>query len=227
MKIIELDEIDSTNEYAKRAAAGEDLIVTARRQTAGRGTKGRSFVSGDGGLYLSVLRYYDNFPAALAFGIMVNNCVAVCRTLEHFGLRPQIRWANDVLVNNKKISGTLIENVFGGGKVVRSVVGIGVNVNNRLPDDLKNIAVTMREACNKNTEVDDVKHILIENLQKEYTVGEYKSYIGYFGREVTIITDGGARKAVALDVSDDGRLKIREDGGEEKFISSAEVGLRL
>ena len=109
MRIIELSECDSTNEYLKRLNGEEDTIVTALRQTAGKGTKGRSFSSADGGLYLSVMRFYENFSAANAFEIMINSCVAVCKTVEDFGITPVIRWANDVLVNGRKICGTLIE----------------------------------------------------------------------------------------------------------------------
>ena len=124
MKIIRLEEVGSTNEYCKGNDCGKDLFVVAKRQSAGKGTKGRSFSSNEGGLYVSVMRHYKNFPANEAFKIMVNACVAVCKTLEAFGVKPRIRWANDVLVGDKKICGTLIENSFSNGKISRSIVGM-------------------------------------------------------------------------------------------------------
>ena len=93
MKIIRLDEVDSTNEYIKRTSLKEDTIVIANRQTSGKGTKGRSFISTDGGVYLSYLRLGENDP----FSVLIDACVAVCKTLEKFALSPVIRWANDVL----------------------------------------------------------------------------------------------------------------------------------
>ena len=71
VKIEWLDEIDSTNDYAKkRRADKENLVVVAKRQTGGRGTKGRSFSSGKGGVYLSMLTFYKEFPAKNAFQII-------------------------------------------------------------------------------------------------------------------------------------------------------------
>ena len=78
MKRIHFEEIDSTNNYAKdRRKDKEDLIITAKRQTGGRGTKGRSFVSEEGGVYLTKLVFYDNFPADKVFLVMARTAVAV------------------------------------------------------------------------------------------------------------------------------------------------------
>ncbi len=226
MRIIELAECDSTNEYLKRLDGEEDTIVTALRQTAGKGTKGRSFSSADGGLYISVMRFYENFSAANAFEIMINSCVAVCKTVEGFGIKPVIRWANDVLVNGRKICGTLIENTFAGANIRRSIVGMGINVNNELPPELSQIAVSMREILGNRLSLQTVKKALIANLQKSFTIDDYKNYIDWFGKEVALHTDTESYTATALDVTADGRLVIVRDGKIIE-ISSAEVSLRL
>ena len=226
MRIIELAECDSTNEYLKRLDGEEDTVVTALRQTAGKGTKGRSFSSADGGLYLSVMRFYENFPAANAFEIMINSCVAVCKTVEGFGIKPVIRWANDVLVNGRKICGTLIENTFAGANIRRSIVGMGINVNNELPPELRQIAVSMREILGNRLSLQTVKKALIANLQKSFTINDYKKYIDWFGKEVVLRTDKESYTATALDVTADGRLVVSRDGKIIE-ISSAEVSLRL
>lgn len=226
MRIIELAECDSTNEYLKRLNGEEDTIVTALRQTAGKGTKGRSFSSADGGLYLSVMRFYENFSAANAFEIMINSCVAVCKTVEGFGITPIIRWANDVLVNGRKICGTLIENTFAGANIRRSIVGMGINVNNELPPELSQIAVSMREILGNRLNLQTVKQAHIANLQKSFTINDYKKYIDWFGKEVVLRTDKESYTATALDVTADGRLVVSRDGKIIE-ISSAEVSLRL
>ncbi len=226
MRIIELAECDSTNEYLKRLDGEEDTIVTAVRQTAGKGTKGRSFSSADGGLYLSVMRFYESFPAANAFEIMINSCVAVCKTVEGFGIKPVIRWANDVLVNGRKICGTLIENTFAGANIRRSIVGMGINVNNELPPELSQIAVSMCKILGKRLSLQTVKQAHIANLQKSFTIDDYKNYIDWFGKEVVLRTDKESYTATALDVTADGRLVVSRDGKIIE-ISSAEVSLRL
>ncbi len=78
--------ISSTQEYAEKM------------KPYGKGTKGRSFSSEKGGVYLSVLRFYENLPAKDAFLIMAGTCAAVCKTLESGGLQPKIKWPNDVFV---------------------------------------------------------------------------------------------------------------------------------
>lgn len=226
MKIINLKSVDSTNEYCKRCGYGEDIIVTAVRQTRGKGTKGRSFVSDDGGLYCSVMRRFSDFLAVDAFKVMVSASVAVCRTVEKFGAKPIIRWANDVLVNGRKICGTLIENTFSGSYITRSIVGMGINVNNALPEELKDIATSLSAEIGKKIPVAEVRDELIRNLRREYPISEYKKYINWFGNEVILRTADREYTATAVDVDADGSL-ICVIGGTLRKITSAEVSLRL
>lgn len=226
IKIIEVEEIDSTNDFCKKCYEEEDLIVVARKQTKGRGTKGRSFVSDEGGLYVSMMRKYKNFDYSQTFSIMINACVAVCKTVESFGLKPCVKWANDVLVNGKKICGTLIENRLGADNVCSSIVGIGLNVNNVLPEELRDIATTLKECKGKNVSIKTVQSRLIKNLQGEYSVEDYKSYVNWFGQEVYLDSNGERSEAIALDVDERGNL-ICKIGGALKKVSSAEMSLRL
>ena len=176
IKRAEFEEIASTNEYAKsQRCQGENLIVTAKRQFGGKGTKGRSFSSNEGGVYLSKLTFYEDFKACEAFKIMTNAAVAVCKTLQYFGLNPKIKWVNDVYVNDKKICGILIENVFSGDKISSSVVGVGLNVYNELPQELVAIATTMEKESGKRFLVEEVKEKLI-----------YATY-DFYGNNVKII----------------------------------------
>ena len=226
MRIIELEEVDSTNEYCKQGNFSEDIIVTAKRQTGGRGTKGRSFISDLGGLYISIMRHYSDFPAGEAFRIMVSACVAVCKTLEDLGIKPQIRWANDVLVGGKKICGTLIENTFQGNKIVRSVVGMGININNPILKELEPVATSVFCQLSKEISVDIVKSLLLKNLERQYTIAEYKKYTEFLGRKVILRTGNGDIEVTALDIGEDGRLIVKNQDGSIDKISSAEVSLR-
>ena len=143
-KRLHFDTLPSTQDYAKeKRPDGVDLVVTAVCQTGGKGTKGRSFSSQKGGVYLSKLTFYEDLSVKSAFKIMISGAVAVCETLRFYGLEPLIKWPNDIWVNDKKICGILIENVFSGDRVRSSVVGIGLNVSNSLPADLTEIATTM------------------------------------------------------------------------------------
>ncbi len=223
---IALDELPSTNDYAKeKRGEGKPLFITAKRQSGGRGTKGRSFSSGEGGVYLSWLRFPKKLSAKRAFTVMSGAAVAVCETLRAYGLSPCVKWPNDIHVNGKKICGILIENTFSGGYIASSVVGVGLNVTNELPAELNEIATTMqREGV--APPVKEVIERLIANLQREYTMENYRGYLGYVGREITLLTGSQRIPATLLSVTDEGNLAVEIDG-EYQEIAAAEVSVRV
>ena len=227
IKIEYFEEVPSTNDYAKaQREKRENLIVVAKRQTGGRGTKGRSFVSNEGGVYLTKLSFYDSFPAREAFKIMAQAAVAVCVTLEGYGLKPVIKWVNDIYVNDRKICGILIENVFSGDKIVSSVVGIGVNVYNALPDELRDIATTMKKETGETFSVEEVTARLIDELKKPREIEEYIQRVGYLGREATLIFGDERVHGTLLSVDDTGGMWVRIDG-QERRLTAAEVSLQI
>jgi len=228
MKIYKFDEISSTNDFAESVAyKGEDSIITAAAQTDGHGSKGRSFVSARGGLYLTSLRFFSGFKASQVFKIMINASVAVCRTMEKFSLSPAIKWPNDVYVCGKKICGILISNSFSGEYITRSIVGIGVNIENELSDELKDIAINMRDAGAKNYSFEAVRDELIKNMSSDFSVGEYKKYIFFLGRKITLVEGDKKREVIAVDVDELGRLVIDDGAGKISAVTAAEVSLRL
>ncbi len=222
---IALEEVASTNEYAKGLCGEKNCIITAKRQSGGRGTKGRSFSSEEGGVYLTHLRRYDGFPAKNAFYVMVNSAVAVCATLKSYGLQPTIKWPNDIHLSGKKVCGILIENTFRGGEISASIVGIGLNVCNPLPTELAQIATTMRLE-GVIASVEEVTERLIFELSKPRTIEEYRAYLGYVGWEITLLTGDERIPATLLGVTDEGKLQA-EINGAVKEISSAEVSVRV
>ena len=226
MKKIELAEIGSTNDYAKSLAAGrEDAVVTALRQTGGKGRKGRSFESEEGGLYLSLLRFYEKFPASRAFEIMRGSCLAVRRTLAGFGISADIKWPNDVLVGGRKICGILIETGLVGSLIDYAVIGIGINVNNRLSAELGGTAASMREILGKRVPLGRVRENLIADLFRAYTAEEYRAALVTLGREVTVSGADGEYRALATDVAEDGRLVVVRDGNR-LLVSAGDVTVR-
>lgn len=226
MKIELLEEIRSTNSYIRKYLPyGENAIVCAKRQTGGRGTKGRSFSSEEGGVYLSALDFYENVPACETFRVMTHSAVAVCRTAQAFGAEPQIKWANDVFANGRKLCGILIENEISDGYLRASVVGIGLNVNNDL-SALGGIAIGLSEAAGRTLCVEEVRDELIRNLGKPDRFEDYCSYLRFLGSEVTVTEGERSYRATALRVLADGRLEINENGNL-RALSSAEISLKF
>lgn len=225
MRIEYLDEVDSTNTYIRRyLEEGEDVIVCARRQTGGRGTKSRSFCSKEGGVYLSALTFYPDLPVSRAFRIMTHSAVAVCRTAKAFGADAQIKWPNDVFAAGRKLSGTLIENILSGDKVRCSVVGIGFNVNNDV-SALGGIAVSLSELVG-TVKTDDVRDELISNLLREDDFAEYLSLVRFLGKEITVVEGEKSFPAIARAISEDGRL-IADTAAGRRVLSAAEISVRF
>lgn len=219
MKTTIFDTLPSTNDYCETREFGEDTAIIAREQTGGKGTKGRSFSSPRGGVYLSLVRYYP-CKAENSFSLMIASCMAVVKTLELYGVFADVKWPNDVFFNGKKICGILIKNSFEGENVKKSITGIGVNVNNDIPKDLADIAINLKSVVGE-VDIDEFYKRLIENLYADYSVDEYRSRNIVLGKEITVIKNGESRKAVAEDVAADGSLVLM--GGERLFYGEVTI----
>lgn len=145
MQRFDFDSIDSTNEAAKRLIAESRIhdraLVVAREQSAGKGTRGRSWLSPrDAGLYMSVVEVLRDAPRppateyTLAAGIACVECL-----LERAGVRVQLKPVNDLYARGRKLGGILVETTIEHGLITSLVTGIGINLRRaerRLPPDV-------------------------------------------------------------------------------------------
>lgn len=135
MHIIKLDAIDSTNLYLKQLSTREILedftVVVAENQTQGRGQMGTHWEAETGkNLTVSIYKRFSKLPLDRQFYVSVATSLALTKALSYFTIpRLHIKWPNDILSDNKKICGVLIENVIKQDQVMASVIGIGLNVN--------------------------------------------------------------------------------------------------
>ena len=225
--VYRFDELASTNDFAKTLLNDrKNALIFADRQSGGRGTKGRSFSSKEGGVYATKLDFYQNYPAQKAFEIMARAATAVCKTLEAFGLTPCIKWPNDIYVSDKKICGILIENGLQGKRIAYSIVGVGVNVCNELPQELSDIATTMALELKESPTVDRVLQKFCAYWTGEFTMQDYLSRVGYLGQECNLLIGEDQHRATLLFVDEEGGLHVRTNG-EEKCYHSAEISLRI
>lgn len=132
MQFVKLETVDSTNIYAKSHI--EDLcdktVVHAIRQTNGRGRLNRSWIDfGEGNLFFSIiLKPSENFNNIYA-NLTQYASVVICNILDEYGINPQIKWPNDVMIDGmRKISGILCETVMQSGKLKAIILGIGINL---------------------------------------------------------------------------------------------------
>ncbi len=225
MKIEFLEETDSTSKYIKRYVPfRENVAVCAKRQTGGRGTKGRSFLSEEGGVYLSFLTFYEDLPAAQLFRVMAHAAVSVCRTAERFGVFPRIKWSNDILAGGKKLCGILIENRLEGDRVDYSIVGIGLNVTNDVTP-LGGVAARLSDYV-PEVRAEEVRVELLRRYGEPSTFNDYLSRVDFLGKSVRVVEGEREYIAVARRILADGRLEVEQDGAV-RALSSAEISLRL
>ena len=137
MKIVKLDAIDSTNDYLKgllRKHNAEDFtMVTAELQTKGKGQRGSTWTSEKGKNIIMSLLVKDFVKGTYSlFDINIVASLAVYSALQSLKIpKLAIKWPNDIMSDNKKIGGILVENIFKGDNAIDSIVGIGLNVNQK------------------------------------------------------------------------------------------------
>ncbi|MGQ9855947.1 MAG: biotin--[acetyl-CoA-carboxylase] ligase [Fervidobacterium sp.] len=148
-----LYEVDSTNEFLKRnyKSFHDGAIVVAIKQTAGKGRMGRSWYSPEGGLWYSVL-----FKPKIHINLHVYTkifSIAIVEVLRKLKIKAYIKWPNDIYYNGKKLCGILSEAVSVNDRVVAIIVGIGLNVNNDIPEELKDVAVSVKDILRKKVKI--------------------------------------------------------------------------
>lgn len=228
MQIIKLKKTRSTQDYIKKLVkkqrnTREDLFVVSAQQTCGKGTKGRSFSSNKGGVYLSYLNFHAGKKASCAFEINKTTSLAVIKTLLAFGVKAGIKWPNDIYVNGKKICGMLIENTLVGEYLDYSIIGIGLNVNNALEEELAPIATTINKVTGKEANLESVLFTLIYNLQNPEKVSLYDDYLLFLGQKISVISRDGTTFTDIIDgVLEDGRLLLKSG----KILTAEEISIR-
>lgn len=241
-----LDSVDSTNTYAKQlalAGAADGMAVVANSQTAGRGRMERGFQSPrDKGVYLTVL-LRPKLPPEKLLPVTALGAVAVCNAIERVcALRPQIKWANDLVLGGKKLCGILTEMSLEGetGLLQYLVMGIGVNVLHGTEDfspEVGKIATSLTLELGRPVSRPQLAAAELAELDKLYTAllgGAIAPYLEAYrrdcitlGREVQLLRADGSREHVtALDVDDQFGLVVRRDNGETTVVRSGEVSVR-
>lgn len=239
-----LDTVDSTNTLLRTMAeegAPHGTCLIALEQTGGRGRQGRSFSSLKGlGLYFSLLLRPSCIPSQ-AGHVTAMAAVAACDAIEAVtGVRPGIKWTNDLVLGNKKLSGILteMEADWVNNSIHYIIVGIGINLNHRayqFPAELENIAASIRMETRKETDLADMSAALVNRFsqmssglltKKDLWLQRYRQDCVTLGKEVKIIRGQNVRYAWALDIDDDGGLMVRYPGGEIETVSSGEVSVR-
>ena len=234
--------VDSTNNAAKKLAvegAEHGTAVFAFHQSHGRGRLGRSFLSpANTGIYMSVL-LNPSFDIRRSVLVTTAASVAVVRAIEKVcGLRPEIKWVNDIYLYGKKICGILTEAItdFESGQIQNLILGIGINCStNEFPKDLLEIAGALEGSFSKNELAAEVLNQLlplIEHLEDRTFLEDYRGHSLVIGKDIQVYKGGYAgtvpgRGASALGIDENGGLIVQYDSGERETLATGEISIRL
>jgi len=232
--VVVLQTVDSTNSEAKRrirAGCRETLLLAAEAQTAGRGRQGKSFYSPGGtGVYMT-LAVHPHVPLTDAVSVTTKASVAVCRAIRSTtGLRPEIKWVNDLWLNGKKICGILVEAVPGEAGMAGSlVIGVGINVTTTdFPPELSE-AASLGRMVDRNELIAAIARELLRetaDLRDTSYLEDYRAWSLVLGRPVSWVLNGERREALALEIDDDGGLVILDQDGSRRTLRSGEISVR-
>jgi len=210
--------VDSTNERAKEKPG---IVVIADEQTAGKGRLGRKWYSNRGGLYFSI-SLHPRLPMEDMPKVTLMAGVAVCQALSFANAR--LKWPNDIRINGLKVAGILCE-LFGEADIPSVVVGVGINVTNPIPDEIKDIATNLSKFNVSRKEIfeNSIRNFfnLYEKLPEDWEEirKEWKELSDTLGKKVEVKTADRVYKGVAVDIDDIGALILISDGKVQRVFS--------
>ena len=240
--IICFDTIDSTNTYARHLAANgapHGTTILADSQTGGRGRMGRSFHSPAGkGIYLSMILR----PQSPARELMHLTCAIALAAADGIkavtGMRPGIKWINDLVIGQRKLGGILTElSVDGSGNAEYAIVGIGINCAQcaeDFPDDIREIATSLRLCTGNDVDRAAIIAAILMSLEKmcahlhdsDRILARYRRDCITIGQEISVVRGEEIAHGTARNVDKDGGLVVEFSDGRTETVHSGEVSIR-
>lgn len=236
--IIQLEKTDSTNLHLSALlsdnAVSAPAVVITKYQKAGRG-QGNNKWEGDRGsnLLCSILVTPDFVKAQDQFVLSKITSLAIIDTLHDLNLKGLIKWPNDILVNNKKIAGILIENSILGSSILSCIIGIGLNVNQKSFPDFSLKATSVYNEIKTKHVNDRILQLLLNRFDYWYEklnegatdeiAIEYLENLYGLNKELTFRMRNNEFNAMITGVGESGRLFLRRDDGKIIKASFREV----
>ncbi|MGE0683138.1 MAG: biotin--[acetyl-CoA-carboxylase] ligase [Candidatus Binatia bacterium] len=234
-------EVDSTNAALARLTkegCEEGTVVLADAQSAGRGRIGKPWFSPPGvNLHLSVLLNPSIKVTEARFLTLIGS-LAIADVLALYNVKAQVKWPNDVLVNDKKIAGILAEVQLRDGQIRHLILGMGVNLNidrpmmDRYFGDAATGATSLYEALGKAIDRNDFAARLLERLEHHYfaflekgkapVLAQWRAH-SFLGRRVSVKEEDMHVEGIALELDEEGCLIVALDDGSSVRVREGEV----
>lgn len=163
------EELTSSNDEVRRPSYREGDWVVVERQSAGRGQRGHSWLSPEGlNLTASLLLEPTFLPVARQFQLLQVVALGLCDMLSDYGVEAHIKWTNDIYVGDKKLVGILIEHSLSGAHLSRTVVGVGLNINQTEFDPALPNPISMALVAGRDFDREEVLERLDRALMERY-----------------------------------------------------------
>ncbi len=240
MKVIRLEETESTNTYAKSRI--EDLedrcIIHALRQTNGRGRLNRSWVDlGENNLFFSIVLKPSNTFNSTYSNITQYASVVLCRVLGKYGITPKVKWPNDVMVDGKrKICGILSETVIEGGVLKGIVLGIGTNLNatqdsvDNIPDRVVTaLNLEIGKPVNMDKFLDEFLSEFFNNYDQflalgfEYIMDDYLKRNCFLEKDLNVQVLNSVKSGFAKGINKNGELILQDKENKELILNIGDI----
>lgn len=234
------DELDSTNTYSR--LHGEKYphgtIVIANRQTAGKGSRGRSWESSENvSVYMTFILKPDIQPV-FAPRLTPVMALSVARALQKLGIDAQIKWPNDIVLHGKKVTGILTEMSATSQHVNQVIVGVGINVlTEHFSEEIQHRATSLFLETGIRYSRSEMIAAVANCFEQDYEkflqtcdlsqlLEQYKQFSATVGKEVRILDTKGEYTGQAVDVDALGQLLVRKEDGQFVKVFADEVSVR-
>ncbi len=241
-KIVYFSEMDSTNNRAKEFGekdGAHGTLVAADSQRAGKGRRGRAWSSPPGeSIYMTLLLRPQLAPDKAPMLTLVMGLSVAEAIQKMTGIKAEIKWPNDIVVNEKKVCGILTEMATEMEYINYVAIGVGINVNQqRFPEDIARTASSLYKETGKTYRRSELIAAVLERFEENYAVflqaGDlsglkeaYDAVLVNCGREVNVLEPGNEYRAFAEGINEYGELIVKLPGGQEKQIFAGEVSVR-
>lgn len=235
--LIRLDNTDSTNNYAMQLVnddkAHNGLTITARSQHNGKGQRGRKWTDAPGKSLLMSIIITPQMPISAQFAFSASIAVAVVNVLQKLlpACSVNIKWPNDIIINDKKAGGILIENALRGSLWTHSIVGIGLNILQDTFPDILPSATSLLIASGHTFQVDEVRDTLrtaiiaccARHANVPVVMENYNELLFHRGKEQLFTGNDEAWYATIIQAHEDGTLEVTDMDGRTAFYVHGQV----
>ena len=236
-EIVYFDNTDSTNRQARMLAkdgAKHGTLVIADTQSAGRGRRGRGWISPAGeGVFMSLIVRPDVHPSRVA-KMSLTLALAVSRAIRReTGLDARIKWPNDIVIRGRKICGLLLEMDATAEKVESIVAGVGINVHQKAFDEeIAHTASSLDLMAGRRVSRSAIVRAFLKEFEQAMALADdemmdaYRACSATIGQRVQVITLDGTYTGTAKGITESGSLLVESDAGDVREVLAADVSVR-